>query len=326
MSGEASEPIDAMPEIQSVIVAPGTMEVQVRAEIDTAIATAHRFPRSYDAFLKKAETLATCRPEIAQAMEYAKPVGGKMVKGPSSRAAEIIAATYGNLRVQARVISIGEKEIVAQGVAHDLETNVAHSVEVHEPICKKDGTRYADSQIATMCGSACSKARRNAIFLTVPAALCAPILEAAKLVAMGSAATLPERRDKLLKWFEDKGVKRSAILRWLQIKGENDIDLEKMADLSAAYTSAKEEGISLVDLFGAQLEKRDSEGNAVTKKTVLTDDQTSEIASIMTAILEEGGQLPFDKADKERRRLSYDPASTIIDALSVILQEVRGNQ
>ncbi len=322
MTDEAEE----VREFPAVVMAPGTMELQVKAEIDSAIATAHRFPRSYDAFLKKAETLATCRPEIAQAMEYAKPVGGKMVKGPSSRAAEIIAATYGNLRVQARVVSIGEKEIVAQGIAHDLETNVAHSVEVHEPIVKRDGTRYPDSQIATMCGSACSKARRNAIFLTVPAALCAPILESAKLVAMGSAATLPERRDKLLKWFEEKGVKRSAILRWLQIKGENDINLEKMADLNAAFTSAKEEGISLVDLFGAQLEKRDSEGNPATKKTVLTDEQNTEIGSIMSAILEEGGQIPFDRADKERRRLSYDPASTIIDALSVILQEVRGNQ
>ncbi len=314
------------PEIIATVMAPGAMEVQARVEIDTAIATAHRFPRSYDAFLKKAETLATCRPEIAQAMEYAKPVSGKMVKGPSSRAAEIIAATYGNLRVQARVISIGEKEIVAQGVAHDLETNVAHSVEVHEPIVKRDGTRYADSQIATMCGSACSKARRNAIFLTVPAALCAPILEAAKLVAMGSAATLPERREKLLAWFDGKGVKRSAIFRWLGIKGENDIDLEKMSDLSAAYTSAKEEGISPVDLFGAQLEKRDSEGNAATKKTTLTAEQQTEVGSIMAAILEEGGQGAFDRADKERRRLGYDPASTLIDALSVMLQEVRSNQ
>ena len=321
-----NDPVD-IPEIQAVIVAPGAMEVQTRVEIDTAIATAHRFPRSYDAFLKKAETLATCRPEIAQAMEYAKPVSGKLVKGPSSRAAEIIAATYGNLRVQARVISVGEKEIVAQGIAHDLETNVAHSVEVHEPIVKRDGTRYADSQIATMCGSACSKARRNAIFLTVPAALCAPILEAAKLVAMGSAATLPERREKLLAWFDTKGVKRSAIFRWLSIKGENDIDLEKMADLSAAYTSAKEEGISPVDLFGSgSLEKRDSEGNAATKKTTLSDDQQKEVGSIMAAILEEGGQIAFDRADKERRRLAYDPASTIIDALSVILNEIRINQ
>lgn len=320
-----SDTPDDIPEIASVIVAPGAMEVQTRVEIDTQIATAHRFPRSYDAFLKKAETLATCRPEIAQAMEYAKPVSGKMVKGPSSRAAEIIAATYGNLRVQARVVSIGEKEIVAQGVAHDLETNVAHSVEVHEPIVKRDGTRYADSQIATMCGSACSKARRNAIFLTVPAALCAPILEAAKLVAMGSAATLPERREKLLAWFDTKGVKRTAIFRWLGIKGENDIDLEKMSDLSAAYTSAKEEGISPVDLFGAQLEKRDSEGNAATKKTILTPDQQTEVGSIMAAILEEGGQIAFDRADKERRRLAYDPASTIIDGLSLILTEIRGN-
>src|SRR5208283_4600681 len=146
------DPENDQPMTAIQVMPPSTMEVQIRTEIDTAVATAHRFPRSYDSFLKRAETLATCRPEIAQAMEYAKPVAGKLVKGPSSRAAEIIAATYGNLRVQARVLSIGDKEIVAQGIAHDLETNVAHSVEVHEPIVKRDGSRYADAQIATMCG------------------------------------------------------------------------------------------------------------------------------------------------------------------------------
>lgn len=321
-----NEPLDAVPMAADILqLTPTVMEVQAKVEIDTAIATAHRFPRSYDAFLKKAETMATIRPEIAQAMEYAKPVGGKIVKGPSSRAAEIIAATYGNLRVQARVISIGEKEIVAQGIAHDLETNVAHSVEVHEPILKRDGTRYADSQIATMCGSACSKARRNAIFLTVPAALCVPILEAAKRVAVGSAATLPERRAACLKWFTDKGVKIAAILKWLNVKGENDIDLEKMADLNAAYTSAKEEGISPVDLFGAPLEKRDSQGNAATKKTELTTEQQTEIGSIMAAILDEGGEEAHKRATKELRDLGYDPASAQIDRMSAILTEIRGN-
>lgn len=322
-----NEPIDAVPMQAEVLhLTPTVMEVQAKVEIDTAIATAHRFPRSYDAFLKKAETMATIRPEIAQAMEYAKPVGGKIVKGPSSRAAEIIAATYGNLRVQARVISIGDKEIVAQGIAHDLETNVAHSVEVHEPILKRDGTRYADSQIATMCGSACSKARRNAIFLTVPAALCVPILEAAKRVAVGSAATLPERRAATLKWFADRGVKLSAILKWLNVRGENDIDLEKMADLNAAYTSAKEEGISPVDLFGAPLEKRDSQGNAVTKKADRTPEQETEIGAILASILEEGGDEAHKRAQQKSRDLQYDPASSEIDALAAMLNEIRENK
>lgn len=322
-----NEPIDAVPMKPEVLhLSPTVMEVQARAEIDTAIATAHRFPRSYDAFLKKAETMATIRPEIAQAMEYAKPVGGKIVKGPSSRAAEIIAATYGNLRVQARVISIGDKEIVAQGIAHDLETNVAHSVEVHEPILKRDGTRYADAQIATMCGSACSKARRNAIFLTVPAALCVPILEAAKRVAVGSAATLPERRAATLKWFADRGVKLAAILKWLNVRGENDIDLEKMADLNAAYTSAKDEGISPVDLFGAPLEKRDSQGNPATKKAERSTENETEIGSILAAVLEEGGDEAHKRASKLSRDLQYDPASTEIDQLSAFLNEIRSNK
>lgn len=307
------------------VMPPGVMAIQAKAEIDSQIATAHQFPRSYESFLKRAESLATCRPEIAAAMEYAKPVAGKMVKGPSSRAAEIISATYGNLRVQARVLTIGDREVIAQGICHDLETNVAHSVEVHESIIKKDGTRYNESQLANVCGSACSKARRNAVFLTVPLALCAPILEAAKAVAAGSAATLPDRREKALKWFEEKGCKRSAILRWLGVKGEADIDLEKMADLNAARTSAKEEGISLVELFGAGLEKRDSNGLPATKQTELTEDQRSELGGIMASILAESDDATLKKAQRELDKYKYDPASEILDQAARMLREVRGN-
>lgn len=232
------------------VIRPGALESMTRAEIDTQIATAHRFPRSIAKFFKRAEDLATATLEIAASMEYAKPVGGGKVKGPSARLAEIVAATYGNLRVQARVIAETDSEIIAQGVAHDLETNVAQSTEVTVSLLKRDGTRVGPDQVATMRGAACSKARRNAVFLTVPVALCQPIIAAARKVAAGDAKTLPERRDAMLKWFGDKGVKSDPILAWLGVKGIDDIGLEHMADLLAAQNSAKEEGISLSGLFG----------------------------------------------------------------------------
>lgn len=234
------------------VLRPSALEVMVKAECDVQIATAHKFPRSISRFFKNAETLATATPEIAASMEYAKPVGGDKVKGPSARLAEIVAATYGNLRVQARVISETETEIVAQGVAHDLESNVAMSTEVAVSIIKKDGrTRYGADQVATMRAAACSKARRNAIFLAVPVALCQPIIAAARKVAGGDAKTLPERRKAQLDWFEKQGVKRAQVFAWLDVKGEEDIGLEGMADLVAASNTAKEDGVSLASVFAA---------------------------------------------------------------------------
>ena len=232
------------------IIQSNALETMIRAECDVQIATAHRFPRSIGAFFKRAESLATATPEIAASCEYAKPVGGGKVKGPSARLAEIVAATYGNLRVQARVISETQNEIVAQGVAHDLETNVAHSTEVTVSLLKRDGGRVGPDQVATMRGAACSKARRNAIFLAVPIALCQPVIAAARKVAAGDAKSLPERRAACFAWFKDKGVKPETILAWLEVKAVEDIGLEQMADLIAAQNSAKDEGISLAELFG----------------------------------------------------------------------------
>lgn len=251
---------------QTEIIRPSTMESMVRAEIDTQIATAHRFPRSIGTFFKKAESLATATPDIAASMEYAKPVGGGKVRGPSARLAEIVAATYGNLRVQARVISETNSEVVAQGVAHDLESNVAMSTEVTISLLKSNGSRVGADQVATMRAAACSKARRNAIFLAVPVALCQPIIEAARKVAGGDAATLPDRRKQQLDWFEKQGVKRSVLMAWLDVKDEADIGLEEMADLKAAANTAKEEGVTLAALFAKPREGMDGSDIQPVKK------------------------------------------------------------
>lgn len=239
--------LDAKP---AEVLKPSALEVITRAEVDVQIATAHRFPRSVGAFFKRAESLATATPEIAASMEYAKPVGGERVKGPSARLAEIVAATYGNLRVQARVIAETDSEVVAQGIAHDLETNVAHSTEVSVSLLKKNGDRVGPEQVMTARGAACSKARRNAIFLAVPVALCLPVIAAARKVAAGDAKTLPERRKAQLDWLEKAGVKRAVVLAWLGVKAEDDVGLEQMADILAAINAAKEEGTSLAEIFG----------------------------------------------------------------------------
>jgi hypothetical protein len=253
--------------INPEIMAPSALESATRAEYDISIVTAHRFPRSIKAFMQRAESLATATPEIAASMQFAKPVGGGKVVGESVRLAEIVAATYGNLRVQARIISETQTEVVAQGVAHDLETNVAHSTEVAMSITKRDGSRFGPDQVATVRAAACAKARRNAIFLVVPKAICAPIAEAARKVAAGTSATLPERREKQLAWFEQKGIKRPQVFAWLGVKGVEDIGLEEMADMIAAANTAKEEGASLQEVFskpreGNPMDSLEKETNA----------------------------------------------------------------
>lgn len=254
MSQDNEPPFADQEERAAEILTPSVAMVQQQVEIDVAIATAHRFPRSPTQFINRAISLATISPEIAASCEYAKPVGGEKVKGPSARLAEIVAATYGNIRVQARVISESATQVTAQGVAHDLETNTAQSTEVTVSLLKRDGRRVGPEQVATARASACAKARRNATFLVVPLAIVQPIIARARQVAAGKAETLPERREALLVWFESKGMKRSKILEWLEVKAVTDIDLDQMADLIAAQNTAKEEGVDLAEIFGRKAE------------------------------------------------------------------------
>jgi len=257
---------------QAEVITATALESATKAEYDISIATAHKFKRftkengGVKGFLLRAEDLATATPEIAASMEYAKPVGGERVKGPSARLAEIVASTYGNLRVQARIISETDTEVVAQGIAHDLESNVAHCTESAVSLLKRDGRRVGPEQVMTARGAACSKARRNAIFLAVPVALLQPIITAARKVAAGDAKTLPERRKAQIDWFAKQGVKPATIFAWLGVKGEDDIGLEQMADLIAAVNAAKEDGTTLAAIFAQTKDERLNDGFGGVKK------------------------------------------------------------
>jgi hypothetical protein len=231
------------------ILAPSAVEAGVRAEFDVAINTAKRYPRSLQQFLQRAEGMATIRPEIAASCEYALPQGGQKVKGPSVRLAEIVAATYGNLRIGARIIEETGTYVVAQGIAHDLETNVAHTSDVRRRIVTKEGKRYSDDMVIKTMNAACAIASRNATFKVVPMALIQPVIDAAKKVALGSAQTLPQRREAAFAWFKEKGVAKERIFSALGVKGVEDIGLEQLADLNGMWNAAKDGEMSLDEMF-----------------------------------------------------------------------------
>jgi hypothetical protein len=66
------------------------------AMVDKRITTARQFPRSVSRFKKEASDLLKEDVETARSAEYAKPVGGGTVKGPSVRLAEVALLCWGN--------------------------------------------------------------------------------------------------------------------------------------------------------------------------------------------------------------------------------------
>lgn len=245
---------DAMdlPQVQS---RSSFIESQSRGEVDVQIATAKRFPRSVKRFVAKATELATLDEETAQSCFYSLPRDGKNIEGPSARLAEIVAASWGNIRAQANIIDEDGGFITAQGICWDLENNVAVSTEVRRRITQKNGRRFSDDMIGVTANAACSIALRNAVFKVVPMALVRPVYRKAREVAIGNADTLNDRRQKMIAYFGKMGVRPEQICAKVEKAGIEDIGLDEIGILIGISTAIKEGDTTIDEQFPAAAPK-----------------------------------------------------------------------
>lgn len=222
---------------------PSTLPTQAGGTFDIQVATAKRFPRSIESFMRRATEMATLTPEIAAACVYALPREGKMIEGPSARLAEIVAHAWGNLRIQGGAegdSDAGSPFIVGYGEAWDLESNTAVRFEVRRRITKSSGKRYSDDMIVVTGNAAASIALRNAVFKSVPSPFWRPIYAKCRQVIAGEAETFAKRRDEMLKKFHVIGVTNDQLYAVLGVKGLADITLDHMVQITGAYNALKE--------------------------------------------------------------------------------------
>ena len=226
-----------------------SLSLILKAEIDMQISTAKAFPRSIKTFLERAESIATVSEDVAQSCNYSLPRGGKSLEGPTVRLAEIVCSTYGNIRSGARVIANDGKTITAQGVCHDLETNNSVTVEVKRRITDKHGRTFNEDMQTVTGNAACAIAYRNAVFKVIPSALVSEVYNKTKLVARGSAETLPIRRDKAISYLKTLGVTEKQILSVLELKKIDDIDLDKLSILRGMVSLIQNQESTAKELF-----------------------------------------------------------------------------
>lgn len=211
-----------------------------RSEIDVQVATAHQYPRNLSQVLNNIETLATLDEDTAASCFYMLRRQGKLIEGPSVRMAEIIASSWGNIRVQARIIANDGKMITAQGVCHDLESNYAVSAEVKRRITGKDGRTFSDDMQVVTGNAACAIAMRNALFKVVPMALVKKVITKAKKVSLGEATSLEESRKKMFDYFQKIGVDQQHIFDYLSVSKIEEIDTDMVVELRGLATAIKE--------------------------------------------------------------------------------------
>jgi hypothetical protein len=222
-----------------------------RAEIDTAIATAHKYPRSLDTVIKKIATMSCYNDAAAENCIYSLPRGGKPIIGPSIGFANIVAAAWGNCTDAARIVAIDRKDkvVVAEGGFHDLETNRKTMLPVQRRIVDRQGRLFSDDMIMVTGMAAASIARRNAILNAVPRALWFPIYEQALQIVRGDVETFAERKDKALKAFAQFGVKPEQVYMALGLKGDPDMTLEHIAPMRGMYSALRDGSVSVEEMF-----------------------------------------------------------------------------
>jgi hypothetical protein len=224
------------------------------AEVDQQVTTAHAYPRSVDQAVKNILTLATLDEETAAECVYALPRGGKPIKGPSIRLAEIIQSQWGNNRVGTRIVHVDkiEKYVEAEGVFHDLETNAAITSRVRRRISDKGGRLLTEDMIIVTGNAASSIAKRNAILGGVPKAVWRKAYTAVERVIAGDIKTLVERRAEAMKAFAAFGVTPERVFAVLEINGLDDITLEHMSTLIGMHSALKSGEATVEEMFPVQ--------------------------------------------------------------------------
>jgi len=197
---------------------------QVSAEIDIQISTAKKFPRNIKEFKEKCTELATFDEVTAEKCLFVLPSrGGGKIEGKSIRLAELVAHTYGNLRIQSRLVEEGEGHVTVQGICHDLETNVAFSGESRMNILTSNKKRYSPDMVTMIINAASAKAQRNAIFKCVPEVLINEVENGIKKKMLLDDSVFVERKDFAFKRLEEFGVPKARILDLLEIGDETQI-------------------------------------------------------------------------------------------------------
>lgn len=220
-------------------------------EIDRAIATAHKYPRSIDIVIKRIATLALYNQESAESCIYSLPRGKKPIIGPSIGFANIVLQAWGNCRAASQIVYIDTKQkvVIAQGAFMDLESNSQSIVPVNRRIVDSKGHLYSDDMQIVTGMAAASIARRNAILQGVPRGIWLPIWNDALGIVRGDITTFEENKEKALKAMAQFGVKPEQIFLYLGLKGEVEMTFEHIPYVRGMYQQLRDGAITVEEMF-----------------------------------------------------------------------------
>src|ERR1017187_4739818 len=268
-------------------VAPQEISPAIAAEISQQVATAKRYPRRRDKEISdEIMGRATLNESIAAECMYSLKRGEKMITGPSIRFAEIVRASFGNIRVAARFVRLDLDDpergaviveaaaptmetnnaeiipergaVIVEAAAHDMQTNNAEIIPVRRSVmtsgygAKKPRIHNAD-MINMTVNAASSLACRNAVLALVPKALWIDGFQRVVSVLQGDATTLAARRKDIIDAFVRIEVVPADVFAALGVKSIEDITVEHMPQLKG-FMTAISEGETAASVLGKAAE------------------------------------------------------------------------
>ena len=264
-------------EAQSLQQAP--VDVLERANVDSQVATAKQYPRNIRRSIDNSIVMATMDNETAQSCGYALPRGGKPITGPSVHLAKIIVSNWGNMRTEAKVVQITDKQIISRGTAWDLETNVASAFEVRRSIIDKKGNRFSDDMITVTGNAANSIAYRNAVFSVVPKAVVDKVYKAAQNCITGDLSNnekLLKRRTDAINYFKDEwGITEEEVVKLCGKQTVNQIKADEITLLLGMVQSLKDGDTTVDELMKPIRESKEAK-HTKAAKSLLEFDETNE--------------------------------------------------
>lgn len=221
-----------------------------RANVDSQIATAKQYPRDLRRAINNSIAMATLDVPTAQSCGYALPRGGKPITGPSVHLAKLIVSNYGNIRAEAKVVQITDKQVISRGTCWDLENNVATAFEVRRSIVGRSGQRFSDDMITVTGNAANSIAYRNAVFSVIPKAITDKVYQAAQHTITGDLSDedkIIARRKKCIDFFKDEfGISEQEVVMLCGKQTVNQIKANEIA-LLLGITQSLTDGDTTVD-------------------------------------------------------------------------------
>lgn len=243
------------------------VDVVERANVDSQVATAKRYPRDIRRSIDNSVVMATMNQETAQSCSYALPRGGKPITGPSVHLAKIIVSNWGNMRTEAKVVQITDKQVISRGTCWDLETNVASAFEVRRSIIGKNGQRFSDDMITVTGNAANSIAYRNAVFAVIPKAITDRVYYAAQKFITGDLSD----SDKLLKvrtgvlnnFKNNYGITEEEVVKMCGKQTVNQIGADEISMLMGTIQALKDGDTTVDELMKPIRESKEAINNKI---------------------------------------------------------------